>query len=95
MILAAYQRSDRKPLEAARLLGIGKTTLYRKLRKIDQAACVWSWSRWSTCPKMKVQLRRPLDRMLALPSCSHRRLRPSVFRGDDLRLSHPLSSDTD
>jgi transcriptional regulator of acetoin/glycerol metabolism len=38
MILAAYQRSDRKPLEAARLLGIGKTTLYRKLRKIDQAA---------------------------------------------------------
>jgi transcriptional regulator of acetoin/glycerol metabolism len=32
MILAAYQRSNRRPLEAARLLGIGKTTLYRKLR---------------------------------------------------------------
>jgi transcriptional regulator of acetoin/glycerol metabolism len=38
MILAAYQRSNRRPLEAARLLGIGKTTLYRKLRKVDQAA---------------------------------------------------------
>ena len=38
MILAAYQRSNRKPLEAARLLGIGKTTLYRKLREISQMA---------------------------------------------------------
>jgi transcriptional regulator of acetoin/glycerol metabolism len=38
MILAAYRRSNRKPLEAARLLGIGKTSLYRKLRKIDRAA---------------------------------------------------------
>jgi transcriptional regulator of acetoin/glycerol metabolism len=38
MILAAYQRSNRKPLEAARLLGIGKTTLYRKLREIGHAA---------------------------------------------------------
>jgi transcriptional regulator of acetoin/glycerol metabolism len=38
MILAAYQRSNCKPLEAARLLGIGKTTLYRKLREIDRAA---------------------------------------------------------
>lgn len=38
MILAAYRRSDRKPLEAARLLGIGKTTLYRKLRALKQAA---------------------------------------------------------
>ncbi|HEY4048665.1 MAG TPA: hypothetical protein VGM27_17500 [Acidobacteriaceae bacterium] len=27
MILAAYQRSNRRPLEAARLLGIGKTTM--------------------------------------------------------------------
>jgi DNA-binding NtrC family response regulator len=38
MILAAYRRSNRKPLEAARLLGIGKTTLYRKLREIGDAA---------------------------------------------------------
>ena len=38
MIVAAYQRSNRKPLEAARLLGIGKTTLYRKLREMNQAA---------------------------------------------------------
>jgi transcriptional regulator of acetoin/glycerol metabolism len=38
MIAAAYQRSNRKPLEAARLLGIGKTTLYRKLREIDRTA---------------------------------------------------------
>jgi len=38
LILAAYQRSNRKPLEAARLLGIGKTTLYRKLREIGRAA---------------------------------------------------------
>jgi transcriptional regulator of acetoin/glycerol metabolism len=37
-ILAAYQRSNRRPLEAARLLGIGKTTLYRKLREIGRAA---------------------------------------------------------
>ena len=37
-IVAAYQRSNRKPLEAARLLGIGKTTLYRKLREIREAA---------------------------------------------------------
>ena len=38
MIVAAYERSNRKPLEAARLLGIGKTTVYRKLREIGQAA---------------------------------------------------------
>lgn len=38
LILAAYQRSNRKPLEAARLLGIGKTTLYRKLKGLRQAA---------------------------------------------------------
>ena len=38
LILAAYQRANRKPLEAARLLGIGKTTLYRKLREFRQAA---------------------------------------------------------
>ena len=37
-IVAAYQRSNRKPLEAARLLGIGKTTLYRKLREIREMA---------------------------------------------------------
>jgi transcriptional regulator of acetoin/glycerol metabolism len=38
MIVAAYQTSRRKPLEAARLLGIGKTTMYRKLREIKRAA---------------------------------------------------------
>jgi DNA-binding NtrC family response regulator len=37
MILAAFQKSNRKPLETARLLGIGKTTLYRKLREITEA----------------------------------------------------------
>jgi transcriptional regulator of acetoin/glycerol metabolism len=36
--VAAYQKSNRRPLEAARLLGIGKTTLYRKLREIGEAA---------------------------------------------------------
>lgn len=34
MIVTAYQRSNRRPLEAARMLGIGKTTFYRKLREI-------------------------------------------------------------
>lgn len=34
MILAAYQRSNRRPLLAAQLLGIGKTTMYRKLREM-------------------------------------------------------------
>ncbi|MGB6131371.1 MAG: helix-turn-helix domain-containing protein [Acidobacteriaceae bacterium] len=38
MILAAYRKSNRKPLEAARLLGIGKTTFYRKLREMRQIA---------------------------------------------------------
>ena len=38
MIVAAYKRSNRKPLEAARLLGIGKTTFYRKLQGMRQAA---------------------------------------------------------
>ena len=38
MILAAYRKSNRKPVEAARILGIGKTTFYRKLREIKQAA---------------------------------------------------------
>jgi DNA-binding NtrC family response regulator len=38
MILAAFQKSNRKPLETARLLGIGKTTLYRKLSEITEAA---------------------------------------------------------
>lgn len=38
MIVAAYQKSSRKPLEAARLLGIGKTTFYRKLREVKRAA---------------------------------------------------------
>jgi len=38
MIVAAYKRSNRKPLEAARLLGIGKTTFYRKFKEMRQAA---------------------------------------------------------
>jgi len=38
MIVAAYERSNRRPLEAARLLGIGKTTVYRKLRAMGEAA---------------------------------------------------------
>ena len=38
MIVAAYQKASRKPLEAARILGIGKTTFYRKLRQIKQMA---------------------------------------------------------
>ncbi len=38
MIVAAYRRSNRKPVEAARLLGIGKTTLYRKLKEMRQTA---------------------------------------------------------
>jgi DNA-binding NtrC family response regulator len=39
LIAAAYERSNHKPLETARLLGIGKTTVYRKLReKIGAAA---------------------------------------------------------
>lgn len=38
VIVAAYERSNRKPLEAARLLGIGKTTVYRKLREMGKAA---------------------------------------------------------
>ena len=38
MIMAAYRKSNRKPVEAARLLGIGKTTFYRKLKEIRQIA---------------------------------------------------------
>ena len=38
IIVAAYERSNRKPQEAARLLGIGKTTVYRKLRAMGEAA---------------------------------------------------------
>ena len=38
MIVAAYRRSNRKPMEAARLLGIGKTTFYRKLKALKAAA---------------------------------------------------------
>ena len=36
MILAAYRRSNRRPLKAARMLGIGKTTLYRKLKEMGE-----------------------------------------------------------
>ena len=38
MIFAAYEKSERKPLVAARLLGIGKTTLYRKLKAMGELA---------------------------------------------------------
>ena len=38
IIVAAYERSNRRPLEAARLLGIGKTTVYRKLKAMGEAA---------------------------------------------------------
>jgi len=38
MIVAAYERSNRKPLEAARLLGIGRTTVYRKLKEMGEVA---------------------------------------------------------
>lgn len=38
MIVAAYRKSNRKPIEAARLLGIGKTTFYRKLRELTDGA---------------------------------------------------------
>jgi DNA-binding NtrC family response regulator len=38
IIAAAYERSNRRPLEAARLLGIGKTTVYRKLRAMGEVA---------------------------------------------------------
>ena len=38
LIIAAYRKSNRKPVEAARLLGIGKTTFYRKLKEIRQVA---------------------------------------------------------
>jgi transcriptional regulator of acetoin/glycerol metabolism len=37
-IVAAYQRPNRKPLKAARLLGIGRSTLYRRLREIRKMA---------------------------------------------------------
>ncbi|MGA7522184.1 MAG: helix-turn-helix domain-containing protein [Acidobacteriaceae bacterium] len=38
MIVAAYRKSNCKPVEAARLLGIGKTTFYRKLSELKAAA---------------------------------------------------------
>jgi transcriptional regulator of acetoin/glycerol metabolism len=38
LIVAAFERSNRRPLEAAPLLGIGKTTFYRKLREMGQEA---------------------------------------------------------
>ena len=36
MIVAAYRRCNRKPLEAARILGIERKTLYRKLERMEQ-----------------------------------------------------------
>jgi transcriptional regulator of acetoin/glycerol metabolism len=38
IIVAAYERSNRRPLDAARLLGIGKTTVYRKLKAMGEVA---------------------------------------------------------
>ena len=37
VIVAAYERSDRKHVKAARMLGIRKTTLCRKLKSFDIA----------------------------------------------------------
>lgn len=36
MIVAAYERSNHKPMAAAHLLGIGKTTFYRKLKEMGE-----------------------------------------------------------
>lgn len=38
MIVAAYRRSNRRCIEAARLLGMGKTTFYRKLKELGRGA---------------------------------------------------------
>jgi transcriptional regulator of acetoin/glycerol metabolism len=38
MIVAAYERSNHKPMVAAHLLGIGKTTFYRKLKEMGEIA---------------------------------------------------------
>ena len=38
MIVVAYERSNHKPMVAAQLLGIGKTTFYRKLREMGGIA---------------------------------------------------------
>ncbi len=40
MIFAAHEKSERKPLVAAQLFGIGKTTFYRKLRELAIAPTV-------------------------------------------------------
>lgn len=38
MIVSAYNRSNRKSVEAAKLLGMGKTTFYRKLKELGKRA---------------------------------------------------------
>ena len=38
MIVAAYRKANRNSVEAARLLGIGKTTFYRKLKELRRVA---------------------------------------------------------
>jgi transcriptional regulator of acetoin/glycerol metabolism len=38
MIVAAYERANHKPMVAAHLLGIGKTTFYRKLKEMGEVA---------------------------------------------------------
>ncbi|MGD0443582.1 MAG: helix-turn-helix domain-containing protein [Edaphobacter sp.] len=38
MVVAAYERSNHKPMMAAQLLGIGKTTFYRKLKEMGELA---------------------------------------------------------
>lgn len=38
MIVAAFKTSNRKSVEAAKLLGLGKTTFYRKLKEIGKRA---------------------------------------------------------
>jgi transcriptional regulator of acetoin/glycerol metabolism len=41
MIVSAYNRSNRKSVEAAKLLGMGKTTFYPKLKEVGKRAA-WS-----------------------------------------------------
>ena len=38
MIVAAYRKANRNSVEAARLLGIGKTTFYRKIKELRRVA---------------------------------------------------------
>ena len=57
MLLAAYRRSNRRPLEAARMLGIGKTTMYRKLLEMKKAA--------SSCTRLICWTRNSVFRLVS------------------------------